>query len=117
LQSLSGPDICDQTNATIQMLSPKHRANEAGFKEWKWQCAMIENQRHTQPPRFSVTEEDWGGVMNAREAFGGGSASRSTKPASLSQMQQRGEKIYLAGSVSSLTGTTARWRLSGVEQL
>ena len=30
---------------------------------------MNENQRHTQPPRFSVTEEDRGGVMDARDAF------------------------------------------------
>jgi hypothetical protein len=32
---------------------------------------MIENQSHTQPPRisFPVTDEDWGGVMDAREAF------------------------------------------------
>jgi hypothetical protein len=29
-----------------------NRANEARFKEWNWQCAMIENQSHTQPPRF-----------------------------------------------------------------
>ena len=31
---------------------------------------MIENQSHTQPPRFhSVTKEDWGGVTDAHEAF------------------------------------------------
>ena len=29
-----------------------NRANEAGFKEWKWQCAMIENQRHTHRQDF-----------------------------------------------------------------
>ena len=28
-----------------------------------------------------------------------------------------GEKIYVARSVASLTGKTARWNLSGVEQL
>jgi hypothetical protein len=30
---------------------------------------------------------------------------------------QGGEKIYVARSVSTLTGTTAPWNLSGMEQL